>query len=338
MSSLNDIVKDKKLIDYTNFANDTIVLFKIVNSVLKISNSMKESDFIKAVINKLKGKNIFINVINPVRLSIFMQIIITVLETVDYQEKRDFTATNLTLFSSSLIIIGGFVSTPLIFVGIVLLIARGLLESSELVIFLNRTILAVDRTKYRPYFLNEAFKNSDKNIYLELATPKELITYIGENYKDNKDIFNLAFKNELQFLYTTLVGMKLEIDEKYEKILREKNSYFTSLGKKLSSLNITKQTNLKIPKILIDDSFKLFLDNRAFDTKENSDLFIKHNDDVLFDLYRYYDKGIHTIILKSSMVNLKYEFEYKYSYDYDLYAINKNPQSEYYEIKNFKQT
>ncbi|WP_034216824.1 hypothetical protein, partial [Aliarcobacter faecis] len=212
MSSLNDIVKDKKLIDYTNFANDTIVLFKIVNSVLKISNSMKESDFIKAVINKLKGKNIFINVINPVRLSIFMQIIITVLETVDYQEKRDFTATNLTLFSSSLIIIGGFVSTPLIFVGIVLLIARGLLESSELVIFLNRTILAVDRTKYRPYFLNEAFKNSDKNIYLELATPKELITYIGENYKDNKDIFNLAFKNELQFLYTTLVGMKLEID------------------------------------------------------------------------------------------------------------------------------
>ncbi|WP_034216829.1 ligand-binding sensor domain-containing protein, partial [Aliarcobacter faecis] len=30
--------KDKKLIDYANFANDTIVLFKIVNSVLKISN------------------------------------------------------------------------------------------------------------------------------------------------------------------------------------------------------------------------------------------------------------------------------------------------------------
>ncbi|QKF73952.1 hypothetical protein AFAEC_1800 [Aliarcobacter faecis] len=30
--------KNKKLIDYANFANDTIVLFKIVNSVLKISN------------------------------------------------------------------------------------------------------------------------------------------------------------------------------------------------------------------------------------------------------------------------------------------------------------
>lgn len=354
MSSINDLinnsyivkVEDKKLTDCANFANDTIVLFKAINSVLKSKTYKTQIDAIKVVLEKLKGKNLFLNILLNTKYDVISSVVVSSLEFADYIDKRDYNAANLTasaaVITLSVYMFNKFIkhiavrsiATPVAIASVIIAFGRALIEDSELTNFLKRTIFAKtgisteftpkSRIIYKPYFLNEAFKKSDKNIYLELTTPKELIEFIGNNYKNNKEIFNLAFRNELQFLYTTLVDLKLEID-----------------SKRVKEGIVEKQTFLKIPKILYsDDNFSLNLSGKIFDAKNNSDLFDEKTsiDYVLFDLYRYFNKITNTIILKSSMVDLKYEFEYHYSFTSltDIYIEEK--ASEYYGIKNFKQT
>lgn len=337
------ISKDEHtLLDCANFANDTIVLFKAVNSVLKSKTYKTQIDAIKVVLEKLKGKNLFLNILLNTKYDVISSVVVSSLEFADYIDKRDYNAANLTasaaVITLSVYMFNKFIkhiavrsiATPVAIASVIIAFGRALIEDSELTNFLKRTIFAKtgisteftpkSRIIYKPYFLNEAFKKSDKNIYLELATPKELIEFIGNNYKKNKDIFNLAFRNELQFLYTTLVDLKLEID-----------------SKRVKEEAVEKQTFLKIPKILIDDEKAEFLLNgESYDVKDRK-LFIDKIEYYHFDLYDYFNKTTNTIILKSSMVDFKYEFNYHYSFTSltDIYIEEK--ANEYYGIKKFKQ-
>ncbi len=328
--------KDKELLDYANFANDTVVLFKAVNSVFKGNVFKAEFDAIKAVIEKIKGKNLFLTILSSVKYDLISFVVLTTLETADYADKRDYTAVNLTLTVAGFSIVGVmfrvFITSPitkvvniqLAIASVIALITRAILEDSEVTNFLNRIVFSKDGYKYRPYYINEAFKQSNNNEFIIVNNPKELISYLGENYKKHKDIFNIAFKNELQFLYTTLIGLKLEIDDRVEK-----------------EGTIFKQTLLKIPIALVEDEKAEFiLNSKSYDVRDKEKFEQLNNSDyVLFDLSPHYNKITNTIILNSSIASFKYEFEYLYSYDYDLYNISENPvMNETLTIKNFKQT
>lgn len=344
--------------NYSDFANDTIVLFKVVDSVLNLSRNFKtEIDTIKAVLNKLVGKNIYSNITSSLKINIFMQTIKAVLEINDYNEKRDYKASTLTALSAGVAIslliaipnpttlgaiIGGISS-------IIFSIVMGRIESSELTTFLRRTIFAksgiskefiaygvyVEENKnynqivYNPYFLNQAFEIKDNKKYLEFKTPKELISFIGNNYKDNKELFDLTYKNELQFLHTTLIGMKLEIDEKEKKIRTIVKGFLKDINR-----NLYCKTYLKIPDILIkDEKAEFILNAKSYSTENNNFKKEDKTDYHLFDLQPHYNDSIkiNTIILNSSIVSLKYEFEFNLDTTQD--PRHKNTLT----IKNFKQ-
>lgn len=204
---------------------------------------------------------------------------------------------------------------------------KDLFVDSDFLVFLKRTILAKnistsnilfnDNKVYSAHFLANSFKNN-KDIDVGFKSDKALINFIGTNYYSYKNNFELAFKNELQFLYTNLIGLKLEIDKK----VTEEEIYIKGVKKKLLMMS-----NLIIPSNMFDDDFSIIIKDKTF---RNDNEIFKEEDDgrILFDLKNkdikndLKDEKI-DLIIKTSSLEIKYKVTYTH-------ILTTNPKSSCY--------
>ncbi|MCP4970641.1 MAG: hypothetical protein GY932_08635 [Arcobacter sp.] len=176
------------------------------------------------------------------------------------------------------------------------------------------------------------FETTNKNKELKAISSdgfnntKQLVNFIGENYKGNEKYFDTSLKNELSFFKSSLFGYKLELlgDTKRVKKLRNKFDLDVTLYEK---------TFVKIPKILYKDKdFKfVFVFDGKYQTIEKSTLILE-NDYYIFDLYNQNFTQLEqlntinhkkaSIIVISSQVELKYDFVYSYKDFNYLFALN----------------
>ncbi len=189
------------------------------------------------------------------------------------------------------------------------------------------------------------FETTNKNKELKAISSdgfnntKQLVNFIGKNYKGNEKYFDTSLKNELSFFKSSLFGYKLELlgDTKRVKKLRNKFDL---------DVTLYEITFVKIPKILHEDKSSKFVfvwDKKEEDKegyikeyitldKDNMNLFVKENDYYIFDLYNQNFTQLEqlktinhkkaSIIVISSQVELKYDFVYSYKDFNYLFALN----------------
>ncbi|WP_198304366.1 hypothetical protein [Arcobacter vandammei] len=345
------INSEKNIKDYSQFANDTVTLYIFTSKFLANQTKIDTKTLLRFSTELANKKtNLFVSLDFSAKVNIITIIIIATFDTKKYYENDDYDAMalNLMLTGMSLIIALSIMPLPTTIVisifSIILGITLNQIVDSELTVFLKRTIFNRqlgsgkkyylqdlynvyfnDNKTFYPYYLGKALKDED----LGFTSSKELKNFIGKNYKTYEKEFELAFKNELQFLYTTLVGLKLEIDEREKTISKKVNGFLQDINR-----NLYCKTYLKIPETLIDDDTIFLLNNINYDVKNNK--FFEKPDKVdyyLFDLQPYHNETIkiNTIIVKSSMVDLKYQFEFYLDLTQD--PRHKNSLT----IKNFKQ-
>lgn len=197
---------------------------------------------------------------------------------------------------------------------------------------------------YKAYYLfgttntNEKLKQiNDKGF----KTSKNLINFIGENYDENKEYFDTALRNELSFFKSSLLGYKLELLNETKRVKKLKNKYDIDIV-------LNQKTFIKISKSILDiEDFKLiFLYNNKYEyINKTSNLFIKDNDNIIFDLYNQdfaYLKELSqlnnkkaSIIVLSPQIELKYDFIYDYKDLNYLFALNFKQSS--FTIKDIEE-
>ncbi|MDX4070023.1 hypothetical protein [Aliarcobacter skirrowii] len=332
------LMDSKSFKDFSQFANDVSSLTIYVTNFLKQKNILNKNTLAIFVKEFQKDrKMLFTNLSITNRFNIIFIIVNAVFDSKRLYENDDYDALATNLAISILVIvtmiipasISAKIVTALIelFIGLV----YNYFVDSDFLVFLKRTILAKnistsnvlfnDNKVYSTYFLANSFKNN-KDIDVGFKSDKALINFIGTNYYSYKDNFELAFKNELQFLYTNLIGLKLEIYEKY----KNDNSYLVKSNSNLSSLNIQIVGAVNIPNIIVnDEEFKLtFIDqfglhtiyeNKDLTKVEDKNLFLPfYNNEKYNNLFLETNTRIKTIegtiIINSSALDIKYNVNY----------------------------
>ena len=220
---------------------------------------------------------------------------------------------------------------------------KDLFVDSDFLVFLKRTILAKnistsnvlfnDNKVYSAHFLANSFKNN-KDIDVGFKSDKALIDFIGTNYYSYKDNFELAFKNELQFLYTNLIGLKLE----KIKYISEKSKNEFIIDSRKVYLDIKEA--ILIPNALIEDEkFVLTFDgtNYSKDDLTNNNIFNPFKDDTIISsfVFRNIFKYSSNLSISTSSVELNYSITYNIKKDADFSStkiyidINKIEQIEF---------
>ncbi|RXJ92841.1 hypothetical protein CRV00_12530 [Malaciobacter molluscorum] len=185
--------------------------------------------------------------------------------------------------------------------------------------FIN--IGSLSHISYKAHYLLETTNKNEKLKAINsdgFNKPKKLINFIGENYDENKEYFDTALRNELSFFKSSLFGYKLEKDKiKSHQKVKTVNGY---------EINFYAYEGLKIPKVIGDDEdFKLFF-------SPYKDKYLEINKTVLIDtngIFNFFpeknsyfilntftnkirkENHISYIIVKSSLINLKYKIVFK---------------------------
>ncbi|MCP4970346.1 MAG: hypothetical protein GY932_07125, partial [Arcobacter sp.] len=169
------------------------------------------------------------------------------------------------------------------------------------------------------------FETTNKNKELKAISSdgfnntKQLVNFIGENYKGNEKYFDNSLKNELSFLKSSLFGYKLEETEfKSHQRVRTVNGI---------EISFYVQKALKIPKIFAEDKeFKLFFSAYGDEYLEIGEVLIESGDYYIFDFFPENNPYINLnhftnkikkqnhksyIIVLSSQIELKYEVEFR---------------------------
>lgn len=197
---------------------------------------------------------------------------------------------------------------------------------------------------YKAYYLFETTNTNEKLKQINdkgFKTSKNLINFIGENYDENKEYFDTALRNELSFFKSSLLGYKLELLNETKRVKKLKNKYDIDIV-------LNQKTFIKISKSILDiEDFKLiFLYNNKYEyINKTSNLFIKDNDNIIFDLYNQdfaYLKELSqlnnkkaSIIVLSPQIELKYDFIYDYKDLNYLFALNFKQSS--FTIKDIEE-
>ena len=149
------------------------------------------------------------------------------------------------------------------------------------------------------------FETTNKNKELKAISSdgfnntKQLVNFIGENYKGNEKYFDTSLKNELSFFKSSLFGYKLEETEfKSHQRVRTVNGI---------EISFYVQKALKIPKIfegdLVEENgyyiFNFFPENNSYFNLNHFTNKIKKQNHKSY------------IIVLSSQIELKYEVEFR---------------------------
>ncbi|AXX84620.1 putative membrane protein [Aliarcobacter skirrowii CCUG 10374] len=344
------LMDDKSFKDFSQFANDVLSLTIYVTNFLKQKNILNKNTL--AIFTKELQKDrkmLFTNLSTTNRFNIIFIIINSIIDSKKLYENDDYDAL-VTHNLLSILVITTMIfpaSTPIkilyIFLEIVISSVVNHLIESDLVVFLKRTILAKnistsnvlfnDNKVYTAHFLANSFKNN-KDVDVGFKSDKALINFIGENYFSYKDNFELAFKNELQFLYTNLIGLKLE----KIKYISEKSKNEFIIDSRKVYLDIKEA--ILIPNTLIEDEkFVLTFDgtNYSKDDLTNNNIFNPFKDDTIISsfVFRNIFKYSSNLSIITSSVELNYSITYNIKKDADFSStkiyidINKIEQIEF---------
>ncbi|WP_044415539.1 hypothetical protein [Halarcobacter anaerophilus] len=302
--------------------------------------------FLDKIYKNQANKNIIKNLANNefltgaaksfAKVSAYAVIIISALDAITYKKNEDYDALAATIGILTLNTVALFVTsgTPLIVFVSLSSIVYGLvmlkLEDSAFESYLKRSLFYKNNIYLESkdkkingfpakYLLETTNRKEElKAINSEgFTSAKKITNFIGENYKTNELYFDTALKNELSFLETAIYGYKVELLER-RKGKKLKNSYG-------NDVTLWQKTFIKIPNILFkDEEFKfiLHIDSFYYNLAEKKELFSKEEDYYIFDLfYQDYTTLIEieninhkkaSIIILTSLVELKYEFTYDY--------------------------
>ncbi|WP_165596149.1 hypothetical protein [Aliarcobacter thereius] len=336
--------------DFSQFANDIISLTIYTTNFLKQKNILDKNtlaNFIKQI-NKEK-KTLFINLSITNRFNIVFIIINSIVDSKKLYKNDDYDAlavqSLISILTISIIFIPPSIPSRIVIalIELSLSLVYNYFVDSDFLVFLKRTILAKnistsnvlfnDNKVYSAYFLANSFKNN-KDIDVGFKSDKALIDFIGTNYYSYKENFELAFKNELQFLYTNLVGLKLE----KIKYISEKSKNEFIIDSRKVYLDIKEA--ILIPNALIEDEkFVLTFDGTNYlkDDLTNNNIFNPFKDDTIISnfVFRNIFKYSSNLSISTSSVELNYSITYNIKKNADFSStkiyidINKIEQIEF---------
>ncbi|OCL85558.1 hypothetical protein AAX26_01986 [Aliarcobacter thereius] len=316
------LMDNKSFKDFSQFANDVLSLTIYVTNFLNQKNILNKNTL--AIFTKELQKDrkmLFTNLSITNRFNIIFIIVNAVFDSKKLYENDDYDALATNLAISILVIVTMIIpaSIPIKIVTSIIEISFSIiynyLKDSDLVVFLKRTILAKnistsnvlfnDNKVYTAHFLANSFKNN-KDVDVGFKSDKALINFIGENHFSYKSNFELAFKNELQFLYTNLIGLKLE-KVKY----KSEEEYHIKYQKIIAKVNEA----ILIPNILLEDKeFELIVDGEKYEIERKNGIFnIFSGNSKLFEMLlqnRYVNKYKIKIYIKTSFSEFAYELTY----------------------------
>ncbi|OCL85562.1 hypothetical protein AAX26_01990 [Aliarcobacter thereius] len=322
------LMDDKSFKDFSQFTNDVLSLTIFTSNFLKNSKGILNSSTLATFTKELQKdrKMLFTNLSITNRFNIIFIIVNSIIDSKKLYDNDDYDALATNLAMTILTIISIIIpsSIPIkiatFCIDILLIAAYNRFVDSKLLVFLKKTIFAISlepSKEFKPHYLEVAFKNQ-KELNISFSNPNELISFFGENYSSYKSNFEVALKNELQFLHTTLIELKFEIDKK----VTEEEIYIKGVKKKLLMMS-----NLIIPSYIFDNDFSIIIKDKTF--RNNNKTFIEENNGkILFDLKNkdikndLKDEKIDLIIKKSSM-----EFKYKATY---MHILSSNPNTSCY--------
>ncbi|OCL96692.1 hypothetical protein AAX29_02024 [Aliarcobacter thereius] len=349
------LMDSKSLKDFSQFANDIISLTIYATNFLKQKNILDKNtlaNFIKQI-NKEK-KTLFINLSTVNRFNIVFIIINSIVDSKKLYENDDYDALAvqnlISILAISIIFIPPSIPSRIVIalIELSLSLVYNYFVDSDFLVFLKKTILARnlstsnvlfnDNKVYSAHFLANSFKNN-KDIDVGFKSDKALINFIGTNYYSYKDNFELAFKNELQFLYTNIIGLKLE----KIKYISEKSKNEFIIDSRKVYLDIKEA--ILIPNTLIEDEkFILTFDginylkkNLDFNKIDNTYLFNPFKDDTIISnfVFRNSFKYSSNLSISTSFLELNYSITYNIKKDADFSStkiyidINKIEQIEF---------
>ncbi|RYA23765.1 hypothetical protein CRU96_06545, partial [Malaciobacter halophilus] len=355
IASIKEYIYDNKNKDIKStigFVND----FAGLNSALiGILQNEKFENIAQTFLNKMNkksaGKNLIkINLANNdfltatgkffAKVSAYTVIIIAIVDAIKYEKNEDYDALAVSVGMITLNVVAFLVTsgTPLItFVSIssiayaivMLKFVDSAFESylKKSLFYNDRIYLKNNRRNQKIYtegfpakYLLETTNRKEelKTINSEgFRSAKNITNFIGENYKTNESYFDIALKNELSFLQSSMYGFKLDKGEiKSHQKVRAINGI---------EISFHVQQALKIPKILADNKeFKLFFSPYKDDYLEVINI-QKVNDFAIFNFFPkenpYFNLNQFTnnikrqnhksyIVVLSSQIELKYEIEF----------------------------
>ncbi|OCL96696.1 hypothetical protein AAX29_02028 [Aliarcobacter thereius] len=309
------LMDSKSFKDFSQFTNDVLSLTIFTSNFLKNSKGILNTSTLAILVKELQKdrKMLFTNLSITNRFNIIFIIVNAVIDSKKLYENDDYDALAANLAMTILTIITFFIPSiiaiRILFLQLVFGLVFDLVKDSDLVAFLKKTIFAISlepSKEFKPHYLEVAFKNQ-KELNISFSNPNELISFFGENYSSYKSNFEVALKNELQFLHTTLIELKFEIDKK----VTEEEIYIKGVKKKLLMMS-----NLIIPSYIFDNDFSIIIKDKTF--RNNNKTFIEENNGkILFDLRNkdikndLKDEKI-DLIIKASSMELKYKVIYKH--------------------------
>ncbi|OCL85560.1 hypothetical protein AAX26_01988 [Aliarcobacter thereius] len=344
------LMDNKSFKDFSQFANDVLSLTIYTTNFLKQKNILDKNtlaNFIKQI-NKEK-KTLFINLSITNRFNIVFIIINSIVDSKKLYKNDDYDAlavqSLISILTISIIFIPPSIPSRIVIalIELSLSLVYNYFVDSDFLVFLKRTILAKnistsnvlfnDNKVYSAYFLANSFKNN-KDIDVGFKSDKALIDFIGTNYYSYKENFELAFKNELQFLYTNLVGLKLE----KIKYISEKSKNEFIIDSRKVYLDIKEA--ILIPNALIEDEkFVLTFDGTNYlkDDLTNNNIFNPFKDDTIISnfVFRNIFKYSSNLSISTSSVELNYSITYNIKKNADFSStkiyidINKIEQIEF---------